>query len=312
MTRFWRTASVAAFLLPADITGQTTTGSSEPPLNTGSESSDSTLNSQTTTSSRPGSDAQLKAPPPQIISANRSNRLLLSILLLGVGGFAISVYVLIQVRTYVRGIADTIRSRDADLRESISTLRSEVAALPYSFSIKFEKLNGAIETVSSDLNSVRRDIVAGGIGRGTASGNEQFPQRKDTVPQRNREFDSWDDDDSVSNALRLLATDCLRSPMTRAQASARVSARWVVDGYGDNDGDLPDAFVIRTGPGGDSWFVPNNRSWRKLPRGLFEGVGPDLPNAQIVRIEDLPKVRRTLSGVELRSGRPGKVEISIA
>lgn len=309
MTRFRLAAFVVVFVVAASVAAQTTNGSGEPPLDAGVGSNDTAGKGQR----RAGNDRPSEtAHPKQETPANRSDKLVLAILVLSVFGFGASVFLLIQIRKLGRGMAETMRSRDTEVRETLSTLRSEVAAVPYNLAAKLQKLDERMETVVSDLNTGRKEIIAriNALRNDPALGQDS--QSKNAASQRNVEVDRWDDDDSIADTLQLLAKDCLRSPMTQAQASARLSGRWTVDGYGENDGDLPDAFVIRAGSGGDWWFVPNNRSWRKLPRGLFEGIGPDLPHAQIVRIEILPRVRRTSFGLELRSGRPGKVEISIA
>ncbi len=177
------------------------------------------------------------------------------------------------------------------------------------------KIQELAEGISKELPALRSELAevkkrlntpqgGGGTRDKTPSPSQQSMGTYELEPPAEQ------DDASIHEVLRQLASDCVQSPITQSQAGARVGRGWDISAFGT--GELPDGFIVDTGRG-DPWFVPNTRRWSAL-RGesLFDVTGPDLPTARIIRIDSLPRVRGGGGALQLASGKRGRLEISIA
>jgi hypothetical protein len=255
-----------------------------------------------------------KPPAKSIAPVEGSNGLAgiqISILLLVMSSFGISTYLLIRVRRRAdqleRTLTAALTNTGGDHRNALIELRQDVREQILKVATATTETRAAVSALKGELQAIRLDLPR----EKPKDRHEPAPDVKRPALPFAEPVEGYGGDDSIELTIRHLAAQCIEMPMTRTELRDRVQAGWTVETYGDG-GERPDAFLIGTSGKADLWVLPNTRSWGKLRgKDWFKAVGPDLPNARIVRVDHVPRVRRAGRNVELAGGQLGQVETSI-
>jgi hypothetical protein len=292
-----------------------TRGTTTAPNQIGNSSRDSLPTSGGAPPARQG-ELRATAPPVELPRMNDGpvgHPFVISVaIVLAVGAVGVLLFLLIQIRSGVRALShdvDDVRKRMEQFgivqRDTPYTTAQHVEAIPI-----FHLLPKHLPKIWDAVSEIRARLAKAG-------GGPLSPVPPPVAPVSPRQpTTGWPHEQGApvtttppTEALRALAAECLRSPMTQTQLRARLQAGWNAKGHGDG-GERPDGFIVNTG--GEYWLVPNTKSWKSFRGGgYFIPHGHDNPQSLITNVTVVPQVYPRGGGYEVVEGGEGHVELSI-